>query len=84
MVPPQLPLLLSDHGFESDRSSALMSSSVASVSERLGGSRHPYHGRQPHRETRGHVKINLPVFKDEDIKDAITYQSWCWDVTIYH
>ena len=53
------------------------SSSVASVSERSGGSRHPHHGWQPHRETGGHMKINLPVFKDEDTKDAITYQSWC-------
>ena len=31
----------------------------------------------------GHIKINLPVFKDEDTKDAITYQSWCWDLTVY-
>ena len=30
------------------------------------------------------MKINLPVFKDEDTKDAITYQSWCWDLTVYH
>ena len=30
------------------------------------------------------MKINLPVFKDEDTKDAITYQSWCWDLTMYH
>ena len=82
--PPQLPLLLSDLGFESDRSSASTSSSVASVSERWGGSRHPCHGQQPHRETEGHMKINLPVFKDEDTKDAITYQSWCWDITVYH
>ena len=29
------------------------------------------------------MKINLPVFKDEDMKDAITYQSWCWDLTVY-
>ena len=29
------------------------------------------------------MKINLPVFKDEDKKDAITYQSWCWDLTVY-
>ena len=25
------------------------------------------------------MKINLPVFKDEDTKDAVTYQSWRWD-----
>ena len=30
------------------------------------------------------MKINLPVFKDEDIKDAVTYQSLCWDVRVYH
>ena len=38
----------------------------------------------PHRESRGHMKIILPTFKDEDTKDAITYQSWCWDLTVYH
>ena len=80
MAPPQLPLLLSSHGFESDRSSA---SSSSSVIEESGGSRHPHHCCQPHRETGGHMKINLPIFKDEDTKDAITYQSWCWDVTVY-
>ena len=61
-----------------------MSSSVASVSERLGGSRHPHHGQWPCRETGGHMKINLPVFKDEETKDAVMYQSWHWDVTVYH
>ena len=30
------------------------------------------------------MKINLLVFKDEDTKDAMTYQSWCWDLTVYH
>ena len=29
------------------------------------------------------MKINLPVFKDEDAKDAATYQSWHWDLTVY-
>ena len=29
------------------------------------------------------MKINLPVFKDEDTKDAVTYQSWRWDLTMY-
>ena len=28
-------------------------------------------------------KINLPIFKDEDTKDAVTYQSWRWDLTVY-
>ena len=30
------------------------------------------------------MKINLPVFKDEDVKDAVTYQSWRWDLMVYH
>ena len=30
------------------------------------------------------MKINLPVFKDEDAKDAVTYQSWKWDLMVYH
>ena len=30
------------------------------------------------------MKINLLVFKDEDTKDAITYQSWHWDLTVYY
>ena len=29
------------------------------------------------------MKINLLAFKDEDDKDAITYQSWYWDLTVY-
>ena len=29
------------------------------------------------------MKISLPIFKDEDKKDAITYQSWCWDIMVY-
>ena len=30
------------------------------------------------------MKINLPVFKDEYAKDAVTYQSWRWDLMVYH
>ena len=30
------------------------------------------------------MKINLPIFKDKDTKDAVTYQSWHWDLTVYH
>ena len=30
------------------------------------------------------MKINLPIFKDEEAKDAVTYQSWRWDLTVYH
>ena len=29
------------------------------------------------------MKIKLPVFKDEDAKDTITYQSWRWDLMVY-
>ena len=29
------------------------------------------------------MKINLPVFKNEDAKDTVTYQSWRWDLTMY-
>ena len=29
------------------------------------------------------MKINLPIFKDEDAKDAVTYQSLRWDLTVY-
>ena len=29
------------------------------------------------------MKINFPIFKDEDAKDAVTYQSWRWDLTMY-
>ena len=30
------------------------------------------------------MKINLPVFKDKDTKDDVTYQSWRRDLTVYH
>ena len=30
------------------------------------------------------MKINLPVIKNEDMKDAITYQSWHWDLMVSH
>ena len=29
------------------------------------------------------MKINLPVFKDKDAKDAVTYQVWRLDLTVY-
>ena len=29
------------------------------------------------------MKINLPIFKDEDAKDAVTNRSWRWDLTVY-
>ena len=30
------------------------------------------------------MKINLPIFEDEDKKDAITYKSWHWDIMVCH
>ena len=42
------------------------------------------HQGQHCRESRGHMKINLPVFKDDDKKDSITYQSWYLDLMVYH
>ena len=30
-----------------------------------------------------YMKTNFPVFKDEDTKDMVTYQSWRWDLTVY-
>ena len=30
------------------------------------------------------MNINLPVFKDKDTKDAVTYQSWYWELAMYH
>ena len=35
-------------------------------------------------ESQSHIKINLPIFKDKDTEDAVTYQSWRWDLTVYH
>ena len=29
------------------------------------------------------MKVNLPIFKDKDAKDAVTYQSWRWDLMVY-
>ena len=29
------------------------------------------------------LKVNLPIFKDERTKDAVTYCSWQWDVAIF-
>ena len=78
---PRLPLPSPDHGFESDRSSLSTTSLMSSRSDWSDGSRHPRLGRR-HREE-AHMKINLPIFKDEDAKDAVTYQSWRWDLTLY-
>ena len=29
------------------------------------------------------MKITIPVFKDKNAKDVVTYQSWGWDLTVY-
>ena len=71
-----------DHRFKSDDRSVSTSSLVSLHSGRSGGSRHAHHS-WCHRELGGHMKINLPVFKDKDKKDAITYQSWYWDLMVY-
>ena len=68
---PQFPSPSLDHGFESNRHSLSMASSLSSRSDRSDGSQHPQWGRQ-HQEDGAHMKINLPVFKDEDAKDAVT------------
>ena len=41
-----------------------------------------------------HVMADIPtgnqetiwksIFKDDNTKDAVTYQIWCWDLTVYH
>ena len=62
-----------DCGFESNRSSLLMASLISSRSNRSDVSQHSQRGRQ-HWEDRACMKINLPVFKDKDAKDAVTYQ----------
>ena len=69
-------------GLESDRSLVLMTSSMLSLSDRSEGSQYHQWGRWCG-ETRAHMKINLPIFKDEEAKDAVTYQSWRWDLTVY-
>ena len=58
-----------------------MASSISSQSDHSDGSGHSRQGRRHWEETG--MKINLPIFKDEDAKDAVTYQSWRWDLTVY-
>ena len=78
---PRFPLPSPDCGFESDRSSFLMTSSMSSRSDHSDGSRCSRWGRWHWEEAC--MKINLPIFKDEDAKDAVTYQSWRWNLTMY-
>ena len=78
---PQLPSPSPDCGFESNRSLLSTMSSMLSRSDWSDGSRCSRPGRWYQEEAC--MKINLPVFKDEDAKDAVTYQSWRWDLTVY-
>ena len=80
--PPQSPSPSPDCGFQSDQSSLLMASLMSSRSGQSDRSRHSRQGRQ-HWEEGVCMKINLPIFKDEDTKDAVTYQSWRWDLMVY-
>ena len=59
-----------------------MASLISSRPDRSDGSWHSQRGRW-HQEDGAHMKINLPVFKDKDAKDAVTYQSWRWDLIVY-
>ena len=79
---PQFPSPSLDYGFKSNQSSLSITSLMLSRSDRSDGSQCPRRGRQ-HREEGAHMKINLPIFKDEDAKDAVTYQSWRWDLMVY-
>ena len=79
---PWFPSSSPDHGFESNQSSLSTASLMLSRCDRSDGSRHLRRGRQ-HQEEGACMKINLPIFKDEDAKDAVTYQSWRWDLMVY-
>ena len=82
LIPAQLSSLSLDCRFESNRSSVSTALLVSSQSDKSEGSQHSQHGRQC-RETGAHIKINLPIFIDQDAKDAITYQSGRWNLTVY-
>ena len=55
---------------------------MSSRFDRSDRSQHSQQGRQ-HQKDGAHMKKNLPVFKDEDAKDTVTYQSWRWDLMVY-
>ena len=80
---PQFPSHSLDCGFRSNRSSLLMASLMSSRSDRSDRSWHSQQGRW-HWEDGAHMKINLPVFKDQDAKDTVIYQSWRWNLIVYH
>ena len=77
----QFPSPSPDCGFKSNQSLLSTASSMSSRSDRSDGSRHPRRGRW-HWEEGACMKIKLPLFKDEDAKDAVTYQSWRWDLMV--
>ena len=78
---PRFPSPSPDQGFKSDRSSISTTSSISSWSDHSDGCGCSRRGRRHWEET--HMKINLPIFKDEDAKDTVTYLSWRWDLTVY-
>ena len=78
---PRFPSPSPDRGFESDWSLLSTTSSMLSKSNCSDRSRHSRWGRQHWEEAC--MKINLPIFKDGDAQDAVTYQSWSWDLTVY-
>ena len=55
---------------------------MSSRSDWSDRSRHSWWGRW-HQEEIACMKINHPIFKDKDAKDAVTYQSWRWDLRVY-
>ena len=79
---PRFPSPSPDCGFESNQSSLSMASLMLSRSDRSDRSQHPRRGRW-NQEEGACMKINLPIFKDKDAKDAVTYQSWRWDLMAY-
>ena len=78
---PWFPSPSPDQGFKSDRSLLSTMPSMSSRSDWSDSSRHSRQGRQHQEEAC--MKINLPIFKNEDAKDAVTYQCWRWDLTMY-
>ena len=82
--PPPLPLPSPDHRFESDRSSVSTSSSVSSRSNRSEGSIHLKPWLTMQQGVWRPYENQPAVFKHEDTKDAVTYQSSQWDLMVYH
>ena len=76
------PLTIPGSWFESDRSLVSTASLMSSLSDRSEGSWHPQQGKWCGKAW-AHMTIDLLIFKDEDAKDAVTYQSWRWDLMVY-